>query len=47
MINIDFLGKGRGIVSPAHFMYDFFNKNVRHVIFYQLAKFHCLVAITF
>ena len=26
MLNIDFLGKGLGIVSPAHFAYDFSTK---------------------
>ena len=26
MFNIDFLGKGLGIVSPLHFVYDFSKK---------------------
>ena len=26
MLNFDFLGKGLGIVSPAHFVYDFSTK---------------------
>ena len=26
MLNFDFLDKGLGIVSPAHFMYDFSTK---------------------
>ena len=34
MLNLDFLDKGLGIVSPAHFVYDFSKKNVPHVIFY-------------
>ena len=34
MLNFDFLDKGLGIVSPAHFGYDFSAKNVPHVIFY-------------
>ena len=34
MLNFDFLEKGLGIVSPPHFVYDFFKKNVGHVIFY-------------
>ena len=34
MLNLDFLDKGLGIVSPAHVVYDFSKKNVPHVIFY-------------
>ena len=26
MLNFDFLDKGQGIVSPAHFVYDFSTK---------------------
>ena len=26
MLNLDFLGKGLGIVSPPHFVYDFSRK---------------------
>ena len=26
MLNVDFLEKGLGIVSPAHFVYDFLRK---------------------
>ena len=33
MLNFD-LEKGLGLVSPPHFVYDFFKKNVYHVIFY-------------
>ena len=46
MLNFDFLAKGLGIVSPPHCIYVFFNKNVSHVTFYQLTKFHCLIAFT-
>ena len=45
MLNFDFLDKSLGIVSPAHFVYDF-SKHIPDVIFYQLTKFHCLVALT-
>ena len=34
MLNFDFLKKGLGIVSPTHYVYDFFNKNVSQAIFY-------------
>ena len=37
MFNFDILDKGLGIVSPAHFVYDFSKKkkkNVLHVILY-------------
>ena len=27
MLNLDFLDKGLGIVSPVHFVYDFSKKN--------------------
>ena len=29
MVNFDFLDKGLGIVSPAHFVYDFSTKMFR------------------
>ena len=34
MINFSFLEKGLGIISPPHFVYDFFKKNGSHVIYY-------------
>ena len=46
MLDFEFLAKGLGIVSPADFVFDFSTKNVPHVIFYLLTKFHCLVAFT-
>ena len=46
MVNFDFLEKGLGIVSPPHLVCHFPKKNVSHVIFYQLIKFHCLIAFT-
>ena len=36
MLNNDFLEKGLGIVCPTHFVYDFFKKNVSHI----MTKFH-------
>ena len=38
--------KGLEIVSPPHLLYDFLKKSVSCVIFYQLTKFHCLIAFT-
>ena len=32
MLNFNFLRKGRGIVSPPHFVYDFSKKDVSHFI---------------
>ena len=32
MLNFDILKKGLGIVSPPHFVYDFFKKNVSSYI---------------
>ena len=34
MLNFDFLEKRLGIVSPPHFVYDFFKKNVSYVILF-------------
>ena len=34
MLKFDFLEKDLGIVSPSYFVYDFFKKNVSHVIYY-------------
>ena len=34
MLNLDFLEKGQGIVSPSHFVYDFSKKDVSHVMLY-------------
>ena len=33
MFNFDFLEKGLGIVIPLRFAYDYFTKNISHVIF--------------
>ena len=44
MLNFDFLDKGLGIVSPAHFVYGFSEKMF---LMLQLTKFHRLVAFTF
>ena len=38
MLNFDFLDKGLGIVSPAHFVYDFFMLFL-HVFFFKKHKF--------
>ena len=46
MLNVDFLEKGMVIASTPHFEYDFLKKNVSHVKFYELTKFHCLIAFT-
>ena len=46
MLNLDFLDKGLGIVSPADFVYHFSKKNVPRVVFYYLTKFNCQVAFT-
>ena len=46
MINFDFLEKGLGLTPSPHFMYDFTRKNISHVMFYSLTKFHCLIAFT-
>ena len=35
MLKFDFLQKDLGIVSPSYFVYDFFYKNVSHVIYYE------------
>ena len=32
MLNFDFLGKGLGIISPTHFMYDFSRKMSIHIL---------------
>ena len=47
MLNFHFREKGLGLVSPSHFMYDFSKKNVCHVTFYYVTKFHCLIPFTF
>ena len=47
MFNFDFLEMGLGLVSPPHFVYDFFKKNVFHVTFYKLTKFHCFAIVCF
>ena len=44
MLNFNFSEKGLGLVSPPYFGYDFFKKNVFHVTFFELTKFHCLIA---
>ena len=44
MLNFDILKKGLGIVSPPHFVYDFFKKNVSSYILLT-NKFHCLLGI--
>ena len=48
MLNVNFSQKGLGLVSPPHFVYDFSKKkkNVSRVTYYQLTKFHCLIAFT-
>ena len=46
MLTFNVLEKSLGLVSPPHFVYDFSRKNVSHVTFYQLIKFHCLIAFT-
>ena len=45
MLNFDFYKKGQGLVSPSSFE-QFFKKDVSHVIFYILTKFHYLIAFT-
>ena len=45
-LNFYFIDKGLGIVSPSHFVYDFFKKIVFHVTLYYLIKFHCLIVFT-
>ena len=42
---LDFLEIGLGLVSRIHFMYNF-SKNIYHVIFYKLTKFHWMIACT-
>ena len=34
MLNLDFLEKGLGIVSPRHFVHGFSTKNVSDVLLY-------------
>ena len=34
MLNFDFLEESLEIVSPTHFVYDFFKKNISHVMLY-------------
>ena len=46
MLNFDILEKGLGIVSPLYFVFDFFKKNVSHVLSYKLTKFHYLIALS-
>ena len=46
MFNINVLENGLGIDSPLHFAYDFSKKDVCHVLFYQLTKFQCLIALS-
>ena len=45
MVNLDFLGKRLGIVSPVHSVYEFSKK--MFLVFYQLTKFHYLIAFFF
>ena len=35
------LKEGLGLAFGAHFLYDFFHKNVFYLILYQWAKFQC------
>ena len=35
------LKKGLGIAFGAHFLHDFFHKNVPYLILYQWTKFQC------
>ena len=44
MLNFNFPEKGLGLACPTHFF--IFEKNVSHVMFYELTKFHCLIAFT-
>ena len=46
MLNLNFSEKSVGRVSPPYFDYNFFKKNVSHVVFYYLTKFHCLIVFT-
>ena len=41
-----FLRKGSGNSFSTTFCVLFFNKNVSHVIFYQLTEFYCLMSFT-
>ena len=43
-LNFDFLKKGFGLVSRICVW--FFKKNISQILFYQLTKFHCLIAFT-
>ena len=47
MLNFGFSKKGLGLDSPPYFVHDIPKKIFFQVIFYLLAKFHCLVAFTF
>ena len=46
MLNFDFLEKGAGNSFSTTFCVWILKKNVSHVKFYQLTKFHCLIAFT-
>ena len=45
MLNFNFSEKDLGPVPPSYFVYDCLRKT-SHVTFYQLTKFHCLIAFT-
>ena len=46
MLNYNFSRKGSGASFSTTFCIWFFNKNVSHVTFFWLTKFHCLIAFT-
>ena len=46
MLNFNFSENGLGLLSSPHFVYGFSRKNVSHVTFYYLTKFHCLIFFT-
>ena len=48
MLNFRFLEKIMGLVSPPHFVYDFFEKNISYVIYnlqtHQISMSGCLTS---
>ena len=44
ILYFDFLKKGSGTSFSIKFCAWFLKKNISHIIFYQLIKFHCLIA---
>ena len=44
MLNLNIYEKGLGLISPPHFVHTFWN--ISHVAFYQVTKFHSLIAFT-